>query len=454
MLNIEAAKYGSKYVIDSREAEYLLSALARTVVSRSLLGRTFIMTSGRDASVRWDAPQVDSLKSKRKRKPEPYDGYTTQFATPKAKSSRASTSNSSSQQPSGISSSLHAWSLPTPTLSPPTSSYLDSFVPGTHGPLTTPLENTPVTASQNDLHDWTIPISYGSPPPTRTATPAAYSPINPAAYSPFNSAAYFPSNPTTYFPSTPALSHPGPRASSFGRVPALPSLNVQGQAHVRKRPHDENEPPSTPLHGHIPKRRKYRTNNEKLSNILNYIYDDMRWTLSEFLYALFEFGKNVHRSERHRSTVSAYLQGRAAKTPAQVLDLWFRHPDGRISWDNSEYNKMYSSRLQDFRNAGSVRVALTTFAVQVITRRLVKEAEEAIKPENGLHASRKPKKGENAETSTKLVWEDIGAATVSRAAGLVGKFQPLLRVLLLAVAERPNKTGVARRNRPSGIVSL
>ncbi|KAI0746872.1 hypothetical protein C8Q80DRAFT_1321778 [Daedaleopsis nitida] len=164
---------------------------------------------------------------------------------------------------------------------------------------------------------------------------------------------------------------------------------------------------------------------------LAFIYDELGWTLGDALYSLLEFGDDIHRDSRHASCVACFLQGRMTHTPAEIIDLWMRHPDGRVSNRDVEYKTMYSACTEDFQNAKSVRVALTCFAAQTVMKKLVKEAEDAIRPDSGLHASRKK-------------------------TAIIKACQPLLCTLLMAVAVRgfdPSFNGKSfRERRPPELV--
>ena len=96
---------------------------------------------------------------------------------------------------------------------------------------------------------------------------------------------------------------------------------------------------------------------------------------------------------------------------------------------------MYSTRPNAFKTSRHVSVALTSFAVETVMKKMVSEAEQAVQPESGLHASRKRKRGDEDLRPSVVQWEDIGAATTPRAAGVFQRFQPVTRALLLAVAE-------------------
>ncbi|KAI0742858.1 hypothetical protein C8Q80DRAFT_1273453 [Daedaleopsis nitida] len=204
-----------------------------------------------------------------------------------------------------------------------------------------------------------------------------------------------------------------------------------------------------------PTKRKYRRETQKLSLLLDFIYDELGWSIGDVLYALFDFGDDVHREPRHASGVACFLQGRTIHTAAEIIDLWMRHPDGRVSDDSIEHGKMFSARQEDLQNAKSVRVALTCFATQRVMKKLIKEAEDVVRPESGLHASRKKISGRLPDTP-KLVWNDIGAATLSRANTIIKTYQPLLRTLLMAVAVRDfdpcNEDKTLRQRRPPELV--
>ena len=54
-----------------------------------------------------------------------------------------------------------------------------------------------------------------------------------------------------------------------------------------------------------------------------------------------------------------------------------------------------------------IRVMLTSFATQVIEKKLNKEAETTVRPSNGLFVSN------GRENGDKTTWVDVGAVTVS-----------------------------------------
>ncbi|KAG6824881.1 hypothetical protein H0H92_005539 [Tricholoma furcatifolium] len=92
---------------------------------------------------------------------------------------------------------------------------------------------------------------------------------------------------------------------------------------------------------------------------------------------------------------------------------------------------------------------LTSFAAQIIKDQLVKEAKAVVKPDSGLHVSRKK------QTANKTMWMDIGSATVARVSDIIQRHQPLTWGFLMAIAssERTSVTGNAvRKRRPPDMV--
>jgi len=80
---------------------------------------------------------------------------------------------------------------------------------------------------------------------------------------------------------------------------------------------------------------------------------------------------------------------------------------------------MYSTTTP-YTDIKPVRACLTSFAVQIVERRLIQEATNATHPSSGLHAviSRKT-------SLKKAEWVDIGATTVLEVAGILKKYQPI-----------------------------
>ncbi len=108
-----------------------------------------------------------------------------------------------------------------------------------------------------------------------------------------------------------------------------------------------------------PHKRKYHREAEKVGMLLRFLRKELGWTLGELLRALFYFGDHVHREDNHAAAVSSFLQGRMRTTPADIIHLWIRHPDGRLGESHAEYPQLFSSHPDATVNASNVRVALT-----------------------------------------------------------------------------------------------
>jgi len=101
-----------------------------------------------------------------------------------------------------------------------------------------------------------------------------------------------------------------------------------------------------------------------------------------------------------------------------------------------------------------MRPALTSFAAQLVEKKLMKEAESAIKSSTGLHISLSKK-----ETQENLIkWPDIGSATVENARKIIQEHQPLTWSLIMKISSRPprtrNKVEAVRQRRPPEMVII
>ncbi|KAF9522130.1 hypothetical protein CPB83DRAFT_840713 [Crepidotus variabilis] len=127
-----------------------------------------------------------------------------------------------------------------------------------------------------------------------------------------------------------------------------------------------------------------------------------------------------------------------------VIHLWFKHPFGS-SQRNS--GNMYSTAVP-YTELKHVWPVLTSFVVQVVKQKLVREGEKAISPESGLYVSLSGKK----PSSQKLAWTDIGSATFGTVRNIIKQHQPLTLILVSAIASRPprvrNNVVAVRRTQP------
>jgi hypothetical protein len=206
------------------------------------------------------------------------------------------------------------------------------------------------------------------------------------------------------------------------------------------------------------KKRGYtsrKTVQQKLETVFEAILKS-NWTLSEFLYHAFctldESGNKIHRTTRHTSYVNHFLRGSGKFTPAQIIDMWFRAPDGRIARDSTDSELMFSTTTP-YIEIKPARAALTAFAAQTVEKKLLQEVRKAVDVKSGLHATAKRKFGEKVE------WSDIGAATVSRVAEILKLNQPLTWHYVTKISEgssrKSNKNAGAeavRNRRPVEMV--
>ncbi|KAH9931747.1 hypothetical protein B0H21DRAFT_813891 [Amylocystis lapponica] len=240
---------------------------------------------------------------------------------------------------------------------------------------------------------------------------------------------YFPS-PSPYFYTPQSFSAPSqiaaPHPTELPRATTASSSTARGR---KRKAGDENQDPALQEEdAHLPKKRKNaprRETPEKLAHVFAAL-KDVRWNLSEFLYYAFQFKDDgiQHRTTSHAAYIQHFLHGRSSYTPATIIDIWFRHPDGRVPADSDDIAYMYSTSVP-FMDIKPVRPALSAFAAQLVRDKLVSEADAAIKPENGLHASR-----------------------------IIRRHQPLTWGYILAICERSQAKRPARNKRPANIVAV
>jgi hypothetical protein len=227
----------------------------------------------------------------------------------------------------------------------------------------------------------------------------------------------------------------------------IPPSYISGNGSLKRKLHDkENESPrkraalSSKLHApaeSAPKRNyaPRRTNQQKLESILEAIHN-LNWTLADFLYYAFrttdEGGNKIHRTHQHAKLTSHFLRGHGKFTPAQIIDAWFCTPDGRIASNSPDMDLMYSTATP-YTEIKPIRAALTSFAAQVVGKKLVSEVKKAVDVKSGLHATAKKQYGQKVE------WSDIGAATASNVAKIFKQHQPLTWHYMVTIAQGPSR---------------
>ncbi|TFY63099.1 hypothetical protein EVJ58_g3444 [Rhodofomes roseus] len=358
--------------------------------------------------------------------------------------------------------------------------YFPTYSPPTQGWYTGPFDPT---------------TSITSPPPMYThgghGVPPAHELIPPvaprAAYYP-PAEPYIPMMPPVNWQTPPPV-YPGFASPSGSQTPRTPTRKRKRTSETEN-VDDEDGPhsaypsrsPLTPSKGrNRVKRQKTLTIEEKLELVLTAIIDEAHWTFGEFLYYALrskdEYGKAVHgTSERHVNCIRHFLQGspQSKFTPAMLADTMLCHPYGsKQRKDLAHEGQLMYSTTTNWKEIKSVRPALTSWAAQKIFKQLTREADEAVKPENGLHAMQYKKAassdGGGEPSAHDITWADIGSATVLHVEDILKRHQPLTWAYVLAVAERspakPNQPGLeshgnnpkavlSRKYRPSRVVAL
>lgn len=206
------------------------------------------------------------------------------------------------------------------------------------------------------------------------------------------------------------------------------------------------------------KRRRRQTDQEKLSHCFS-ACKEVRWSFSNFLRKVFEFRDEmkepIHNSKTHAQSLRQFLQGDTTFTPAQLIDFMFRHPYGRLSVTVGDAGALFATS-PDWREIAPVRQALTAFAAQTVQKQLIREADEAVKPEAGLHATvPKSLRGgpESHGSGPKRSWSAIGSATFSNVQEIIQRCQPLTWQYALDIAATGSERCAKRHESMAGAVT-
>ncbi|KAF8166678.1 hypothetical protein BJ912DRAFT_1092378 [Pholiota molesta] len=208
------------------------------------------------------------------------------------------------------------------------------------------------------------------------------------------------------------------------------------------------------------------TISDKVKLFYGFIKHELDWTFSEALFyasqatADLDFSQttlDAHDSRFNqwnisRESITATLQhffnGNVKYPPAKILECWYKHPYGRLERDSPN---MYSTDTP-YSDLKPVRTALTSFAVQTVLKKLVKEAESAIATLSGLHLSLSNKR----HHEKKIEWRDIGALTFEHAQDIITMHQLLLWNLVNTLAARRprDRSRIVRTKRPPHLVAV
>ncbi|KAJ7079843.1 hypothetical protein C8R44DRAFT_909020 [Mycena epipterygia] len=255
------------------------------------------------------------------------------------------------------------------------------------------------------------------------------------------------------------------RPIEFGSVgtPATPfSYSPCKRKHSAVSLTDENTPPASSFASDTPappskrqKRASPRTPSQKIEAVLLAI-KGQNWSFSSFLYNVFrtkdDKGKPVHRSTVHAQMVSRFLAGRADNSVSDILAEWMATPDGRIPARSPNRDLMYSTSVP-YTTIKPVRAALTSFATQIIGKKVAYEAECAVHITSGLHVSIGPN---SKHPETQLQRHHIGAETIPLVRAIIDKQQPVTVFLCNNIAMRRPRTRagavLVRKTRPPDTV--
>ncbi|KAF8191273.1 hypothetical protein BJ912DRAFT_295157 [Pholiota molesta] len=208
------------------------------------------------------------------------------------------------------------------------------------------------------------------------------------------------------------------------------------------------------------------TISDKVKLFYGFIKHELDWTLSEALFYAsqpttdLDFSQttlDAHDSRFNhwnisRESITATLQhffnGNVKYPPSKILDCWYRHPYGRLERD-SPY--MYTTNTP-YTELKPIRPALTSFAVQIVLKKLVAEAESAVSTSSGLQLSLSDKR----HNEKKIEWRDVGALTFESAKEIITTHQPLLWNLVNTLASRRprDSSNAIRTKRPPHLVAV
>ncbi|KAF8193655.1 hypothetical protein BJ912DRAFT_1091531 [Pholiota molesta] len=156
---------------------------------------------------------------------------------------------------------------------------------------------------------------------------------------------------------------------------------------------------------------------------------------------------NISR-ESITATLQHFFNGNVKYPPSKILDCWYRHSYGRLERNSPD---MYTTNTP-YTELKPIRPALTSFAVQIVLKKLVAEAESAVSTSSGLHLSLSDKR----HNEKKIEWRDVGALTFETAKEIITTHQPLLWNLVNTLATRRPRDNsmVMRTKRPPHLVAV
>ncbi|KAH8101947.1 hypothetical protein BXZ70DRAFT_891314 [Cristinia sonorae] len=157
--------------------------------------------------------------------------------------------------------------------------------------------------------------------------------------------------------------------------------------------HQPPPPPSqrTPEPSPSRQRQPRRTPTQKIDDIIETI-NKARWTMAEFLENYFQPHLRG-RSDVHRASLTGFLQGHVSRKAdsegqpigyaANIVDLIYRNELGRPPLDSDEHDESFSTG-KSFDELRYAQPAISTWATDLVARRLVTESNWLVSPDAGL----------------------------------------------------------------------
>jgi hypothetical protein len=158
--------------------------------------------------------------------------------------------------------------------------------------------------------------------------------------------------------------------------------------------------------------------------------------LGDFLYFLFRWqlpgGAHAHKESGHALAIEAFLQrgsstSKEKHSAGEIIEAWLTCPWGHVKGDEGEDNGFEMET--PYHEIKPIRQSFRAFAVQMVQKKLEKEADKAVSPGSELHARVQKRRGHNNQL---VKWKDI----LDAAQKFIRKTQPVTWSLLTAIACR------------------
>ncbi|KAJ7635908.1 hypothetical protein B0H17DRAFT_1279587 [Mycena rosella] len=253
------------------------------------------------------------------------------------------------------------------------------------------------------------PDSFYAPAPPRTPKPRAQPQPRPPP-TPATSAPTVPSTPDQFtIPTTPA---------SFSTVPFAISTPA-AQSSSAHFPIPTTPIASTPAASTQPKLRRPKQNQwQKADSIVHLITKEFR-SLGAFLEVLFhirDVSASDPRTASHKQQVTAFLDGESNIGMAHIIDLIYRHPQGRLPSSDTESDLYFAppdvAKPRDIKFA---RPALSTWALQLVGPELRRQIGNLTQndPDDPEDITRlRASTNGRAKLIRSATWDDLGRVSI------------------------------------------